>query len=126
MGARVFLPLVLVAAACAGRSVPPDTASAPAPSSEATSGSASDDPMRSLTKSECQSLGQWMSDACASRPNERSARVEGWCSDILRGVGDGTWMTGECAKSIKYIDSVCFRGTTHVHDMMECDKSVHR
>ncbi len=125
MKLSVFGLLAFSVPACAGET-PPAASQTPASPSPAARPSSADDPTRALTKAECQSLGQWMADACASRPNERSARVEGWCSDILRGVGDGTWVSGDCMKNIKYIDSVCFRGTTKVFSMMDCDYSVHR
>lgn len=67
-----------------------------------------------------------MADACANRPNERSAHVDGWCSDVLRGVTDGTWVPGDCMKNIKYMDAVCFQSAANVHNMMACDDSVHR
>jgi hypothetical protein len=63
---------------------------------------------------------------CLSPPTGRGARVHGWCTDVLRGVESGAWVTGDCVKHVKYIDSVCFRGTTGVHDMMACDDAVSR
>ncbi len=124
MHPRILVSLAVFEAACAGRPVPAETA--PAPSQTAGASAPSDDPTRSLTRAECESLGRWMSDVCEGRPNERSARVEGWCNDVVRGVSDGSWVSRECMKNITFIDSVCFRGTTRVHDMMECDRSVHR
>ncbi len=76
--------------------------------------------------SECTSLGQSLADACDNRPNERSAKVEGWCSEILRGVADRSWMSRDCVKNIKYMDAMCFRGATNVLSMMACDDGVQR
>jgi hypothetical protein len=86
----------------------------------------SDNPARALSENECRSLGQWLSDSCENRPNERSARVDGWCSDIVRSVSSGAWVTDDCVKHIKYMDSVCFRSTNSVKNMMDCDDSVSR
>jgi hypothetical protein len=119
MRPSVALFLALGVLACGGGTPPP-------PSSPAAPTPSSDDPMRGLTKAECQSLGEWMAEACRTKPNERSERIEGWCSEIIRGVGDGTWISGDCMKGIKYMDSVCFRSTTNVHSMRDCDSQVHR
>lgn len=108
-------------AACGG-----EKAAEPPPATGVTAVQPKNNPARLLTESECQSLGAWMADACQTRPNERSARVEGWCSDVLRGVENGSWVSGDCAKHITYIDSTCFRSTTNVHDLMECDHAVSR
>ena len=102
-------------------------ASTPPPSSPQTGVAASqpaDNPNRALTKGECESLGRVLADACANRPNERSARVDGWCSDIVRTVEDGTWVAHDCLKSIKYMDSVCFQSAANVHAMMACQDAV--
>lgn len=127
MKATVLLVLLASAAACAG-SAPP--AVSPSPSDPQPRGVAasqgSDDPARALTKRECDSLGQWLADACTNRPNERSARVDGWCSDVLRGVSDGSWAARECLKNIKYMDAVCFQSAANVHNMMSCDDAVAR
>ena len=126
MRATVLL-LVGSLAACAGGTPP---SAAPSSSDSRAAGVAasqpSNDPARALTKGECESLGRWLADACATRPNERSARVDGWCSDVLRGVSDGSWVRGECLKNIKYMDSVCFQSAANVHNMMACDDSVAR
>ena len=122
MKATVLLLLVFGMAACAGAPPPP----ASPPSTGVTSNQGADDPGRSLGISECESLGQWVAEACANRPNERSAHVDGWCSDVLSGVSSGSWVHGDCMKNIKYMDSVCFRSAANVHNMMACDESVHR
>jgi hypothetical protein len=108
-------------AACGGA---PATEAPPA--AGVTAKQASNNPARLLDATECKSLGQWMADACQARPNERSARVDGWCSDVLRGVETGSWVTGDCVKHITYIDSTCYRSTTSVHDLMACDDAVSR
>jgi|CZKU01.1.fsa_nt_gi hypothetical protein len=109
--------------ACAGGGVP---AEPPATPSGVTAAQPANNAGRPLDLTECKSLGQWLADACENRPNERSARVEGWCSDVLRGVESGAWITADCVPHIKYIDSTCFRSTTSVHDLMACDVSVSR
>ena len=127
MKATVLLFLVWNTAACAGR--PSPSASSPSSDSRATGVTASqpsDDPARALSMSECTSLGQSLADACDSRSNERSARVDGWCSDIVRGVADKTWVSRDCVKNIKYMDSMCFRSAANVHSMMACDDGVQR
>jgi hypothetical protein len=112
------LLLLFCAAACAGTPPP-----APPPTGVAAS-QPSDNPNRALSQSECESLGRFLADNCANRPNERSARVDGWCSDVMRTVEDGTWVPHDCLKSIKYMDSVCFQSAGNVHSMMACDESV--
>ena len=120
----VLAAALLGTPACAGRAAP---AQEPAASTAGvTAPQPSSDPGRALDEKECRSLGRWLADACENRPNERSARVDGWCSDILRGVESGAWVTGNCMKHIKYIDSTCFRSTTGVHDLMACDEGVAR
>jgi hypothetical protein len=91
-----------------------------------TASQASNDPGRALSQSECDSLGRWLADACENRPNERSARVDGWCSDVMSSVANGSWVPRDCVKNIKYMDSVCFQSATNVHSMMACDESVRR
>jgi hypothetical protein len=108
------------ALSCGGSTPPP---SAPSPSH--TAKPAADDPNRPLDENECQSLGQRLSEACQGRPNERSARVDGWCSDLVRGVDGGSWMH-DCLKHIRYMDSACLRSASNVHAMMECDSAVDR
>jgi hypothetical protein len=117
---------VLAVTACASAlacgSSPPVVSTTPprAPASRAA------DANRRLDGDECRSLGQFLSTACQTRPNERSARVEGWCSEIIRGVGDGSWVTGDCLKHVSYMDSECLRAAANVHVMMDCDKSIDR
>jgi hypothetical protein len=128
MKATLCLPLVVALAACAGAEPSPkDPSSADSHSGAgATSRQASDDAARPLTKAECDSLGEWLVDVCNNRPNSRSAQIDGWCSDAVRTVGDGTWASGDCAAHVKYVDYVCFRSTTSVRNLMDCDSSVSR
>jgi hypothetical protein len=109
--------------ACGGRAAEGPPA---APASGVTAPQPASNSGRALDESECRSLGRWLADACQNRPNERSARVDGWCSDILGGVESGAWVTGDCMKHIRYIDSTCFRSTTGVHELMACDEGVSR
>ena len=128
MKATLYLPLVVAVAACAATDPSPkDPSSVASPSgSGATSRQPSDDAARPLTKAECESLGGWLVDACNNRPNSRSAQIDGWCSDMVRTINDGSWATGDCAQHIKYVDSVCFRSTTSVRNLMDCDSTVSR
>ena len=121
----------LLAFALGGSTACLGCASEPAPRSPTTATGvtakqAPNDPARGLDESECKSLGQWLRAACENRPNERSARADGWCSNVLSGVESGSWLTADCRKHITYIDSTCFRSTTNVHNMMMCDESVAR
>jgi hypothetical protein len=117
-----FVVVVSCAVAACGGSTP--VASAPAPKASASRGST--DPNRVLDEDECRSLGQVLAEACQTRPNERSARVEGWCSEIVRSVGDGSWVRRDCLKHVTYMDSECLRSASNVHVMMDCDKSIDR
>jgi hypothetical protein len=120
-----LLPMLAAVAACAASEPSPKD-----PSSQAVAGAASkqpaDDANRSLTKAECESLGDYLVDVCNNRGNSRSSKIDGWCSDTVRTVGDGSWVTDECAQHIKYFDSVCFRSTTNVRALMDCDSTVAR
>jgi hypothetical protein len=114
----LLLACVTTAAACGGAAPPP-----PAPVARASSPA---DPNRRLDHEECVSLGQRMADACQTRPNERSARVDGWCNEILSGVSSGDWVTSECLAHIRYMDAACIHSATNVHAMMDCDSGVDR
>jgi len=122
MKATALMLFLWTTAACASGTPPP----ASPDSTGVAAKQPSDDPGRALSKSECDNLGQWLAQTCANRPNERSARVDGWCSDIMRGVAEGTWVPGDCIKNVKYMDSVCFENASNVKNMMDCDESVHR
>ncbi len=128
---KATLLLLLAASAVACASTAPKPAASPDSSSDesaagATAKQASDDPARALTGDECHALAQWIADACQNRPNSRSAQVDGWCSDMIRGVENGSWESGDCAKNVKYMDSACFRSTTNVSNLMDCDRAVQR
>ena len=120
-----LLPMLVAVAACAA-----SEPSAKDPSSQAGQGAASkqpaDDSNRALTKAECDSLGEYLVDVCNNRGNSRSSKIDGWCSDIVATVGKGSWATDECVQHIKYFDSVCFRSTTNVRALMDCDSTVAR
>jgi len=82
----------------------------------------------SLTSAECESLGQWIVDACHDHSNmDRSSQTEGWCGDMRHAAGEegGTWMS-DCTKHVKKIDAACFRSTTTIRSMMDCDTNVDR
>jgi hypothetical protein len=128
MKATVYVPMLVAVASCAASepSAKDPSSVEPSTGSGATSRQAADDGARSLSKGECESLGEWLADACANRPNSRSAQVDGWCSDMIRTVHDGSWVTDDCTKHIKVVDSVCFRSTTIIRALMDCDNSVSR
>jgi hypothetical protein len=121
---RWVLPLLLSSALGACASQPPPAASAPSEAPIAHGDSST----RALTQSECESLGQWIVAACHERVNmDRSEQAEGWCGEVARGTSEGgTWVSGQCMKHIKYMDAVCFRSTTKVRTLMDCDTNVDR
>ncbi len=119
--AALLAVFAATAGACGGTTPAPSTPPAATPPPRP-----STDGNRPLTKDECGSLAQLLANACQTRPNERSARVEGWCSEILRGVDDGSWVTHECLTHIKYMDAECLRSESNVHGLMDCDKAVDR
>ncbi|HEY8042231.1 MAG TPA: hypothetical protein VIF15_20655 [Polyangiaceae bacterium] len=122
----LLLVLVVAGAAACGSSEPaPKTPPSPAQSG-ATAPQGGDDAGRSLTKRECDSLAEWIVDVCQNRSNERSARVDGWCGEMIRGAGDGAWAADDCVKHFKYMDAACMRSSTVVHDLMACDSTVDR
>jgi hypothetical protein len=112
--------------ACAGSEPAPQSPADEAHPSGATSRQKADSPDRALTASECESLGQWIAQVCADHPNTRSSQIDGWCSDMVRNVNDGTWVNGECTKHVRYFDSVCFRSTDQIRALMDCDSNVAR
>jgi hypothetical protein len=126
------LLFIAVAASASATACQRDLPAAPPPPQATPSGVAiaskqpADDPARPLTSSECGSLGQWIVDDCQNRSNQRSAQIDGWCSDMIRGVDSGSWAKDDCAKHIKYMDYVCFRSTTSVRSLMDCDNAVQR
>lgn len=117
------IALAAGASACGGSTPAPST---PSPAAPAIAEPPSSDPNRALSEGECQALGQRLAEACQARPNERSARVDGWCSDLVRGVENGSWVPHDCLKHIRYMDSECLRSASNVHNMMDCDRAVER
>src|SRR5579863_5839612 len=109
---------VALSASCGSNQPPPATppsVSAPPPSDPAT---------RALTESECESLAQWIVDACRERASLRSAQDDGWCGEVERGTTaeNRSWLA-DCVKHVTYIDNACFRGTTSVRSLMSCDST---
>jgi hypothetical protein len=98
----------------------------PPPAAPANSASA-ENPNRRLTQSECDSLAQWLVDSCHNLGNNRSTQIDAWCSDVVRRTeSDNSWATEECVKHVRYLDSVCFKSTTSIKNMMDCDTNVDR
>lgn len=114
---------VASAAACGGSTPPAEFP--PSQSAASSAPAAKNDANRPLSSDECQSLGEWVAQACQTRPNERSARVDGWCTEVTLGVDKGSWQR-DCRKHIRFMDSACFKSTTQVHSMMDCDRVVDR
>jgi hypothetical protein len=101
---------------------------APAESPANTQGPTSaNDPNRRLARSECESLGQSIVEACNGRGNDRSAEVDGWCNDMVRHNSEGgTWVADDCVPHFRYMDSFCFGSANNAHGMMDCDKTIDR
>jgi hypothetical protein len=121
--------LLAGAAACGGNTPPPaaSPSSTSAGSSEpsgATAQQGADNPARKLTHDECLSLGQSVTDSCHGT-NTRSAELEGWCSDVIAGIGAGTWVA-DCEKHVRYMDAVCITSNSSIRSMMDCDAAVQR
>ncbi|MDP9152435.1 MAG: hypothetical protein M3O36_21120 [Myxococcota bacterium] len=112
-------------AGCASKD--PPRAMAP-PGSPAPAAPNADDAARPLTGGECQSLAQWIVGACQERGNDRSSQVDGWCSDVVSRAasGDDAWVKDDCVPHIKYMDAACFRSTTSIRAMIDCDRNVDR
>jgi hypothetical protein len=123
MRPAVLIPLLLVGTACGGSST-----QARPPHDGATAQQADDAEMkkasRPLTHEECQQLGQSIIENCHGT-NTRIATIEGWCSDVVAGVGSGTWVA-DCEKHIKLVDAVCFESSPGPRGMMDCDQAVSR
>jgi len=115
---RLLLASVALSAACGGNEPPPATPHA-AP--------ASDSATRNLTNGECESLAQWIVEACQNRASLRSAQIDGWCEEVERRSTeqDRPWIA-DCVKHVTYIDNACFRGTRSVRSLMDCDSTVSR
>ncbi len=125
-GFAAALALLGLLGACAGSEPAPQTPADEGHASGAASRQKTDNPDRALTATECESLGQWIAQVCAEHPNTRSSQIDGWCSEMVRTVGDGTWVAGECAKHVRYFDAVCFRSTDQIRALMDCDSNVAR
>jgi hypothetical protein len=114
-----FAVVALVALGCGSKQSQPAESPSTAQSS--------DDPNRKLTKSECDSLGSAIVDACNNRGNDRSSEADGWCSDMVRrNAGEGNWVDSDCLPHFKYMDAFCFNGARNAHAMMTCDRTVDR
>jgi hypothetical protein len=96
--------------------------STPAPASPAQSNDAN----RPLTAAECQSLGDYLREACTHSANERSATAESWCSDLVTHIENGSWVDGDCIKHIRYMDAECMRSAGNAHGIMDCNRMVDR
>jgi len=104
-------------AACGSKE--PPHAAAPTSTAEA--------PPPPLSRSQCESLSQWITEACSDHANVgRSSKAEGWCAEFSRGTGEGGTWVQDCTQHFKPIDDACFRSTTHVGDFIECDRTVDR
>jgi hypothetical protein len=120
--------ILLVGATACGASLPaattPSGSTSTIDAKGATNAQGSDDPNRALTKDECEDLGAWMTPVCRA-DYSRQSRIEAWCSDVVTRTTGGSWMA-ECPRSIKYIDSVCFRSMDNPSAMMTCDRTFGR
>jgi hypothetical protein len=127
-----ILLLLFVAAATAcggsGASAPSKTA-ADSNQGETSAGAAAaqggDDSNRLLNSSECDELAGWIVQVC-HEDTQRSATIEGWCSNMTAKANDGSFQSADCAKHIKVIDNMCFRTTHSSRGLMDCDRSVSR
>jgi len=116
--------LLALLAACASRE--PSRAVAPVPSAAPSQGAGN--PNRALQPNECSSLAAWILDVCHDPTrHDGSAQAEGWCGDVARRntQADQSWIA-ECAEHVRVMDEACFRSTTAVRSLMECDAQVSR
>jgi hypothetical protein len=116
----LLVPAALALAAACAASAPPPQAATPTRSSSNISA-------KLLTGEACNSLAQWILDACNARGNDRAARTEGWCSDVEQHTSsdDRGWVH-DCTQHITEMDEACFRSTTSVPSLMDCDAAVSR
>jgi hypothetical protein len=121
MTIRLLGTSVALLAACGSKEPPAAVPQSPATSATAESAT------RPLTTSACEALAQWVAAACHDRESLRSAQIDGWCIDIERRTTpeDRSWIT-ECVKHVKYMDNACFRSTTSIRNLMDCDAAVSR
>lgn len=115
---RAFAWIVASSIAC-GSSTPPPVAPSTAKSSSASGAG------RPLDAAECDSLASYILGVCHDRGNDRSSQDEGWCSDVERRTlpGDRSWIT-TCNGHVTVMDDACFRSTTVVRSLMDCDSQV--
>jgi len=124
LAATLPVLMMLMAGAACGASTTPH-AKGPGEGSGATAEQPADTKAtRALTHEECEQLGQSIIDTCHGT-NTRIATIEGWCSDVIAGVGVGTWVA-DCEKHIKYVDAVCFSSTDSAKSKKDCDSQVAR
>ena len=116
--------LVVLSAACASRAPAP----AASPAASAVPAPVAESPNRALQRSECDSLAAWILDVCHDPTHhDGSVNAEGWCDDVARRntQNDQSWID-DCIGHVKVIDDACFRSTTAVRNLMECDAQVSR
>ncbi len=123
MSKYAILLVMAGAVACGGAAANKSSADTPAEHG-ATSAQGTNEAARPLTHEECLELGQSISDACHGNVT-RSDVFEGWCSDVIAGIGTGSW-TADCEKHVKYMDAVCITSNTSIRSMMDCDSAVQR
>jgi hypothetical protein len=123
---RLLAGLLALAAspACGGSATPAKDPASGGASGKAGADSSNGGSDRPLTHEECQQLGQTIIDTCHGI-NTRMSTIEGWCSDVVAGVGTGTWVA-DCEKHIRSMDAMCFSSTNSPKSMMDCDAAVSR
>lgn len=114
------------ATACGGNQPAPATPSSSNASSDeapgTTNAQGTDDPNRPLHEDECTQLGEYIAGVC-QQTHTRQTRIESWCNDMVSRTNASGWVS-DCTKSVKYMDSVCFRSTDNAVAMMACDRSA--
>jgi hypothetical protein len=116
---RSVLAWIAVGCLACGTATPPPSTPPTAKASNATGAG------RRLTSDECDALAQYILEVCHNRGNDRSSQDEGWCSDVERRTrpDDRSWIEA-CAGHATVIDEACFRSTTVVRSLMDCDSTV--
>jgi hypothetical protein len=126
MKTLVVMSVLVGAVACGGSAPPPvapvNHAAEQRHADGAAERQASDDANRPLTAGECTELGEYIAGVCHDT-NSRQARIEGWCSDMTARTTSGTF-AADCQKSLKYMDSICYRSTDNAPSMMACDRNA--
>jgi len=124
---RVIAVLIAAGALLAGCGAREREPAESATNAQAPPSSGANDANRRLSSAECASLGQSIIDACTGRGNDRSAELDGWCSDMVRRNSEGgSWVADDCVPHFRYMDSFCFGSASNAHGMMDCDKTVDR